>query len=185
MFGCKDVWLRDFIPTFEKMMRSGYTNSELTTAPPSWANVLCLPKKGITCSIVWLPGTHWNTMENVGTQWNTNIFIEYAIGNGATQLLQLWQKEFTILALTQMIPKWIGPVILLALLSHHLKSVLNILHLNLCNLHACLCYWTLGFRFGGVRHGAVDLNSKLGHLNPFLSFLIQAKPVNEPEVRSL
>ena len=52
MFGCKDVWLRDFIPTFEKMMRSGYTNSELTTAPPSWANVLCLPKKGITCSIV-------------------------------------------------------------------------------------------------------------------------------------
>ena len=125
MFGCKDVWLRDFIPTFEKMMRSGYTNSELTTAPPSWANVLCLPKKGITCSIVWLPGTHWNTMENVGTQWNTNIFIEYAIGNGATQLLQLWQKKFTILALTQMIPKWIGPVILLALLSHHLKSYLS------------------------------------------------------------
>ena len=52
LISLQDIWIGDFIPTFEKMMRNGYTDTELTKAPLSWANVLCLPKKGITCSNV-------------------------------------------------------------------------------------------------------------------------------------
>ena len=52
LFSFQSIWIGDFIPTFEKMMRNGYTDTELVSAPHSWENVLCLPKKGITCSLV-------------------------------------------------------------------------------------------------------------------------------------
>ena len=35
------IWIEDFIPTFEKMTRNGYKESDLATAPNSWQNILC------------------------------------------------------------------------------------------------------------------------------------------------
>ena len=48
----KDLWLRDFIEAFEKMMANGYEDSALTKASNSWENVLCLMGKGIECNVV-------------------------------------------------------------------------------------------------------------------------------------
>ena len=40
----QDAWLKDFIPTFEKMMSNGYSESALKEAPLSWENVECTKK---------------------------------------------------------------------------------------------------------------------------------------------
>jgi len=42
------VWVDDFIPAFEKMMRNGYSVTELTEAPSSWDNVQCRKQNGYT-----------------------------------------------------------------------------------------------------------------------------------------
>jgi hypothetical protein len=40
----QDAWLKDFIPTFDKMMSNGYSESALKEAPLSWENVECTKK---------------------------------------------------------------------------------------------------------------------------------------------
>ena len=49
-FSLQDLWLREFIPVFEKMMQNGYEEADLTEAPASWKDIRCLNKKGIVCS---------------------------------------------------------------------------------------------------------------------------------------
>jgi len=46
------AWVRDFIPTFEKMMSNGYSATDLTEAPMSWENIQC-KKKGYTINCAW------------------------------------------------------------------------------------------------------------------------------------
>lgn len=47
------AWISDFVPAMEKMMRNGYTDSELTDAPASWDNVKCTEGDySITCSVL-------------------------------------------------------------------------------------------------------------------------------------
>ena len=47
----QDRWIRDFIKTFEKMMKNGYEESDLTQTPGSWWNVGCLNEnEKIVCS---------------------------------------------------------------------------------------------------------------------------------------
>ena len=46
-------WVRDYVPTFEKMTKNGYKWSDLKRAPDSWDNVRCLEvgrKKRFECS---------------------------------------------------------------------------------------------------------------------------------------
>ena len=46
----QDLWISEFIPTFEKMMSNGYDPSELTAGPNSWENVICsLENSVISC----------------------------------------------------------------------------------------------------------------------------------------
>ena len=50
----QDAWVKDFIPTFEKMMSNGYPPSALKEAPLSWKNVQCTKKHWymIECAIL-------------------------------------------------------------------------------------------------------------------------------------
>jgi len=46
----QDLWVNDFIGAFEKMMRNGYQDGDLTDAPGTWENVVCKMKnKVMTC----------------------------------------------------------------------------------------------------------------------------------------
>jgi len=46
----QDLWVNEFIGAFEKMMRNGYQDGELTDAPGSWENVVCKRiKNKMTC----------------------------------------------------------------------------------------------------------------------------------------
>jgi len=45
-----DLWVNDFIKAFEKMVRNGYEDGDLTAAPGSWENVVCKKRnKMMTC----------------------------------------------------------------------------------------------------------------------------------------
>ena len=50
VFFIQDLWVDEFIAAFEKMMRNGYQDGELTDAPGSWENVVCKRiKNKMTC----------------------------------------------------------------------------------------------------------------------------------------
>ena len=50
VFFIQDLWVDEFIGAFEKMMRNGYQDGELTDAPGSWENVVCKRiKNKMTC----------------------------------------------------------------------------------------------------------------------------------------
>ena len=42
-------WVKDYVPTFEKMVRNGYDDNDLTRAPDSWTNVRCLEHEKFEC----------------------------------------------------------------------------------------------------------------------------------------
>ena len=44
-------WLENFVPAFEKMVRNGYKESDLTTAPKSWVGYKCYKSSryGVSC----------------------------------------------------------------------------------------------------------------------------------------
>ena len=44
------AWVRDYVPTFEKMVRNGYNDNDLTRAPDSWTNVRCLKQEKFECT---------------------------------------------------------------------------------------------------------------------------------------
>ena len=46
----KELWLDEFTEAFQKMMRNGYLDGDLTDAPLSWTGVQCRRINGImTC----------------------------------------------------------------------------------------------------------------------------------------
>jgi len=42
------IWIRDFIPAFEKMLSNGYAPNELTDGPDQFSNVICSDREDIT-----------------------------------------------------------------------------------------------------------------------------------------
>jgi len=105
----QDHWVRDYVPTFEKMISNGYAPGDLTAAPDQWSGIICpriMPEDSNQYWAIWsgatagAPFVLTSQLDNRVLQVshaNGNVEVATRAANAAANQMWYWASDGSML----------------------------------------------------------------------------------------